>query len=206
MLKFKKIVVATKNPAKVKHYGPILSVIADEVVGLDTLGVDEKPEEFGSTAEENAEIKARFYASRSGLPAFSEDGALYVDFLPKDQQPGTRVRRINGKDEVDDDRLLAHWEKLISNVPAEKRTGRWHFAYCIATPEGKCKVRSRDYLRVFFSPSSQVRLSGWPMSSLQGPEKFGKPHSELTGEEKKIWEQEVTEDLLKCLEDMVLCG
>jgi len=203
MKKMAKILVATRNPAKVKHYSTLLSAIAEEVVGLDELQIKGKPEELGTTAEENAETKAYFYAHCSGLPVFSEDEALYVDFLPDDQQPGTHVRRINGRDEADDDQLLAHWEQVLAEVPEAKRTGRWHIAYCIATPEGKCNVRSRDFERVFFSPTSKIRIPGWPISSLQGPAEFGKPHSELTEEEKEISKQQVAEELLRCLQDLV---
>jgi len=42
---------------------------------------------------------------------------------------------------------------------------------------------------MFFSPSSEVKLPHWPMSSLQGPVMFGKPDSELTEEERKQKDQ-----------------
>lgn len=203
MNKFKKMVIATRNPSKVSHYRSILEAVADEVVGLGTLGIEGKPSEDGTTAEENAKIKARFYSAKCNLPVFSEDEALYVDFLPQSEQPATHIRRINGKDEVDDDKLLNYWEEKVSKVPVEKRTGRWHIAYCIATPEGKVKVVALDHPVLFFSPSSKIRLPGWPMSSLEGSPLFGKPHSEQTPEEKEISKQRTADELIKCLGDLV---
>ncbi len=203
MKKLKKIIIATRNPAKIEDYRSILMDIADEVVGLNDVSIDGKPQELGLTAEENAEIKAVYYAKKCNLPVFSEDEALYVDFLSESEQPGTHVRRINGKDEVDDDTLLSYWETVISKVPKEKRMGKWHIAYCIATPEGKCRTIALDHPIMFFSPSSKIRIPGWPMSSLEGSVTFGKPHSEQTTEEKNISRKRTALEFKKCLKQLL---
>lgn len=203
MIEIEKIVVASGNPAKVERYGKLLSHYAKGVVGLKDIGVTEKPEEHGETAEENVEIKAKFYADKTELLVFSEDEALYVDFLSDDEQPGVHVRRINGKDEVDDDLLLSHWEKRVAKVPEDKRTGRWHIAYCIATPDGKTKTVALDHPIIFFSPSSPVRLPGWPMSSLEGPVAFNKPHSELTEKERVEHEQKSNITIAEKLKELI---
>jgi XTP/dITP diphosphohydrolase len=203
MKEIEKIVVASGNPAKVERFGRMLSQFTPEVVGLRDLGVDEKPEEHGNTAEENAEIKAKFYASKIGLLVFSEDEALYVDFLPEDKQPGVHVRRIDGKDEVDDEKLLEHWEEIVVKVPKEQRTGRWHIAYCIATPDGITKTVALDHPIIFFSPSSETKIPGWPMSSLEGPVDYAKPHSELTDKERKEHEQRSNVHIAEKLKELM---
>lgn len=178
------LVIATRNPAKQNRYRRILSRYAARVMGLDDIGTIGKPEERGETAEENAEIKARFYAMHSGHAVFSEDEALYVDFLPGAQQPGVHVRRINHVDEASDEALLAHWERTIAAVPAEERTGKWHVAYSLAQPDGRVSTFTLDFPIAFFSPSSPIIIPGWPISSLEGPLALHKPYSELTE-----WEQ-----------------
>jgi inosine/xanthosine triphosphate pyrophosphatase family protein len=203
MKEIKEIVVASKNPAKIERYSRMLSNYASEVLGLSDLGVTEEPEESGKTAEENAEIKARFYADSTGLLVFSEDESLYVDFLPEDKQPGVHVRRIDGKDEADDVKLLKHWEGMVAKVPENERTGKWHIAYCIATRDGTVKTVALDHPLVFFSPSSDVRIPGWPMSSLEGPVKFNKPHSELSREERKMHEEETNKHILVKLQELM---
>lgn len=190
MTKLEKLVIATRNPAKFDRYKNLFQNWATEIFGLLELSIFEKPEESGETAEENAQIKARFYSLRTKIPAFSEDESLFVDFFSEKEQPGVHVRRINHKDEVDDDKLLAYWEKIIAKVPPKKRTGRWHIAYCLAVPNETLKVVSQDYPVLFFSPSSSIRIPGWPLSSLQGSVKFGKPHAELTQEENEIVNQD----------------
>lgn len=183
MRELDRIVIATQNPSKKERYMRTLAGVAQDVLSLKDLGIKDKPLETGFTAEENAEIKAKFYSSITQLPVFSEDEALYVDFLPDNQQPGVFVRRINGRDEVDDDQLLYYWESIIAKVPKDQRTGRWHFAYSLATPDGKAKTFTLDTPLLFFSPSSKIRLPGWPMSSLEGAAMIGKPHAEFTEEE-----------------------
>ena len=200
MKKLEKIVVATRNPAKVDHYRKILLSIAEEVLGLNDLEIEGKPTEEGATAEENAEIKARFYGERCGFPVFTEDESLYVDFLEENEQPGVHVRRINGHDEVDDETLLSHWEKITSEVPENKRTGRWHIAYCIFVPEAGFKTVSLDHEIMFFSPVSKIRIPGWPMSSIEGSAFIGKPHSEQTEEERNVSDERSTQELKTLLE------
>lgn len=203
MKKLDEIVVATRNPAKVSRYQKILSSFAKKVIGLDDIGLQGKPLEIGRTAEENSEIKAKFYAIKSGLPVFSEDEALYVDFLTEDKQPGVHVRRINGKDEASDTQLLRHWEKVVKEVPKQKRTGRWHIAYTFALPNGLLHTVTLDHPIIFFSPPSLIRIPGWPMSSLEGPAAFNKPHSELTEDEKQLHEQNANKMITKKLIELI---
>lgn len=203
MRKLDKIVVATRNPAKVNRYKKILSPFAKQVVGLEDIGLQDKPQELGKTAEENAEIKAKFYAKESGLPVFSEDEALYVDFLPENQQPGVHVRRINGNDEASDAQLLKHWEAIVKNVPKQERTGRWHIAYTFTRPNDFPHTIALDHPIVFFSPSSSIKIPGWPMSSLEGPKAFNKPHSELTEDEKKSHEKNANKLISEKLVELI---
>jgi XTP/dITP diphosphohydrolase len=181
--KFEKLLIATGNPAKLKRYRAILSKFAAVTVGLSDEGIDVKPEESGETAEENALIKARFYAQQSDLPVFANDAALYVDFLPHDRQPGVHVRRINGADEASDDDLFNYWLCLITDIPEVQRTGKWHVAYCIVQPNGREWIFSLDYPIRFYDQPSPVRIPGWPISSLEGPASSNKPHSEMTEDE-----------------------
>ena len=197
MPKLEKLVIATRNLAKKERYDRILGKlgIADNVLGLADFYFQEKPEESGETAEENAKIKALFYAKKTKLPVISEDESLFVDFLSLDKQPGTNVRRISGR-ELNDDELFAYWGEAIARVPLKKRTGRWHVAICLAMPDKRTFLATYNTEILFFFPPSKIRIPGWPMSSLQGPVVFKKPHSELTQEEKDLYEEKI-EKILK---------
>ncbi len=174
------LVAATRNPAKARRYQSLLAQFARQVVSLDEVGVAASAPESGETAEENARLKAQFYARACGQAVFSDDAALYVDFLPPERQPGVHVRRLNGRDDASDEQLLAHWESLVAQAPAALRAGRWHVAFCLARPGGSAHTFTLDLPRVFFSPSSSLRIPGWPLNSLSGPPDFNRPSSELS--------------------------
>lgn len=197
---FKELVIGSKNPAKVERFQKLLKHLAEKIYGLSDFNISVKPEETGNTSEENAEIKAKYYSKLTNLPVFTEDESLFVDFLSEDKQPGVNVRRIDGKEEATDEELITYWENILKNVPEGKRKGHWHISYCLGMPDGKVFTISKDYPLLFFYPSSKIKIPGWPMSSLEGPENFKKPHSELTEEEVDIHRIETDNEILSFFE------
>ena len=178
-----KLVIATRNPAKIEYYQQLFCGIVKNIISLNDIDVDGKPQEIGDTAEENAIIKAKYYSTKTSLPVFCEDESLFVDFLPSSKQPGTHVRRINGHNDATDEELFFYWENIIKDIPSKKRTGCWHIAYCLSV-NGQFKTVALDHPVLFYYPASKIRIPGWPMSSLEGPVELGKPHSEGTAIEK----------------------
>jgi len=178
LLMIEKLLIATGNPAKLNHYRGILSDLVGELVCLADLDIQTRPQETGSTAQENSEIKAIYYSRQTGLPAFSIDESLYVDFLK--EQPGVNVRRIDGKTEVTDQELFDYWSQKISQAPVSLRQGYWQFAYTLADHGQVIKTIIQNRPIHFFSPGSSIIVPGWPLSSLQG---VGKPQSEYSPSE-----------------------
>lgn len=80
-----KLVLATHNAGKVREIGALLAPFGVEVISAGELGFSE-PEETEDSFAGNARIKAHFAASKSGLPALSDDSGLMVDAL--DGAPG----------------------------------------------------------------------------------------------------------------------
>ncbi|MFH1895888.1 MAG: non-canonical purine NTP pyrophosphatase [bacterium] len=197
-----KIVIATRNPAKLEYYQGVLEGLTEQVLGLVDFDIDQKPEELGKTARENAEIKARFYADLTGETVFCEDEALYADFLPLERQPGVYVRRVNGR-ELSDDELLAHWEEIIKPVAPDKRTGFWRIAYALAVKEGGVRAVERDHPIRFYYPASKIRLQGWPLSSIEGSTHLNKPHSERTPEEVALEQERNRQTLKQIFEELL---
>jgi XTP/dITP diphosphohydrolase len=65
-----------------------------ELVGLDRFPGLVPPDETGRTFIENARLKARYYASATGLLTVAEDSGLEVEAL--DGQPGVESSRFGG--------------------------------------------------------------------------------------------------------------
>jgi XTP/dITP diphosphohydrolase len=187
-MKRRKLLVATTNPAKFKRYKNILAVFSNiiEVVSLNSINLKFKVEENGLTAEENARKKAREYACRTGLPVLTVDEVLYVDAFLKEEQPGINVRRcVDRKREVSDEELLEYFLKKLYGVPLEKRTCRWVFAICLATPEGKEVLGAVELHELFAEESKLPMLPGYPLSSLLYNPDLEKYQVEYTPEEEK---------------------
>lgn len=120
------VVVATGNPHKVTEIEAILSKSLPDVhfVALGELGDFPDPVEDGANFFENALIKARAAVAETGLPmAIADDSGLCVDAL--DGAPGifsARWAGEHGNDDANNDKL----ERLMADVPDEKRGARFH--------------------------------------------------------------------------------
>ena len=131
--KMKKFVVATKNKGKLKEIAEILDGLNLEVVSMEQVGVDEDIEEYGSTFEENALIKAKEVYKRTGELVMADDSGLEVDFL--NGAPGIYSSRFAGEGASDEDRnnkLLA----MLKDVPFENRKARFVCAIAVVLPDG----------------------------------------------------------------------
>ena len=118
------LVAATGNPGKLAELERLLAGIGWEVVAQSALGVESPPED-GLTFVENAIIKARHAAARSGRPALADDSGLVVDALGG--APGVLSARYAGEGGGD----AANNEKLVralAGVPAKERTARFECA------------------------------------------------------------------------------
>lgn len=120
-----KIVLATGNQGKVKEMADVLATLGFDVIAQTDLGI-ESPEETGLTFVENALLKARFAAEKSGLPAIADDSGLVVAAL--NGAPGLYSARYAGEDGND----AKNRQKLLrelAQVPEEKRQAK--FVSCI---------------------------------------------------------------------------
>jgi XTP/dITP diphosphohydrolase len=102
------------------------------VVGPREVGIAEAPEETGRTFLENAILKARYYARRSGLLTAADDSGLSVDAL--DGGPGLHSARFGGDGATDAarNRLLL---QTLRGVPWEKRGARFTSAVAVVRGE-----------------------------------------------------------------------
>jgi len=67
------LLIATTNPGKLREIRALMPDVPVRLVSLADIPHIEEPEETGTTFEENARLKARYYAARSGLWTVAED-------------------------------------------------------------------------------------------------------------------------------------
>lgn len=129
-----RLLIATHSAHKLAELRELLQLDRAELVSLDDVGVDDDPDETGTTFETNARIKARFGARRSGLPTIADDSGLEVEALGGG--PGVRTKRYAGPSATDADnnaKLLA----ALAGLPTERRGARYVCVLALALPEAR---------------------------------------------------------------------
>ena len=75
-----RLVIASRNPGKLREIDAILAPLDFEVIAQDALGVSEAEEPY-PTFLENALTKARHASAATGLPALADDSGICVAAL-----------------------------------------------------------------------------------------------------------------------------
>lgn len=129
-----KIILATQNQGKVRELRELLVDEDIEVLSLLDFPDFEDVEETGVTFAENAALKARVAAQRTGLIALADDSGLEVDVL--EGAPGVYSARYAGEPK-DDERNIDKLLSSLETVPEDKKTARFRCALVMATPFGE---------------------------------------------------------------------
>ncbi|HTV20705.1 MAG TPA: RdgB/HAM1 family non-canonical purine NTP pyrophosphatase [Polyangiaceae bacterium] len=139
------VLFATSNPHKVAEVEAILAPFGIVVRSLaDVDRVPEEPEEDGVTFEDNARLKARYYARELGLTCVADDSGIEVDALGG--APGVHSARYSGVPGTRDERDAANNRKLLDalrDVPDGQRQGRFVCVASVADPDGRILAEAR---------------------------------------------------------------
>lgn len=131
-----KLVIASHNKGKLREIAELLAPFGIETVSAGALGVPE-PEETGTTFIANAELKARFSADLTGLPALADDSGLCVEALGG--EPGIFsarwAEREDGSRDFGEAMRRVH-ERLEKQGPEAGRDAHFVCALSLAWPDG----------------------------------------------------------------------
>ena len=127
----RRLLLASRARHKVAELQELLDLPGVTLVTPDEVGIEGEPIEDADTFEGNAELKARYYAERSGMPVLADDSGLEVDAL--DGRPGIHTRRYAGEDPTDTEnntKLLAE----LDGLPPEQRGARYQCVLAFIDP------------------------------------------------------------------------
>ena len=124
------IVLATRNPGKLKEIRAVLADLPVRIAGLEEFTRVPEPEEHGLTFADNARDKALYYARAAGQWCLADDSGLVVDALGG--EPGVRSARYaadecppgtdrHAIDQANNRKLL----RALAGVPDAQRTARF---------------------------------------------------------------------------------
>ena len=199
-----KVLFATTNPAKIKKYSGRLKENGIEVITLKDIDVNINIEENGKNALENAYIKAKTSYDATNIISIGMDNNLFIEDLPEEKQPGTHVRRINGK-ELNDEEMIEYYTNLVKQYGG-KLTAKWVYGMVVYDgKEAKKYTWSKSHF-YFVDKPCKIRNLGYPLDSISIMPEYNKYFVELTKEEKnnnQNGEDDVIEFLLKSLKKEV---
>ena len=139
------VLFATSNEHKVGEVRAILAPLGISVRSLsDVSEAPDEPVEDGATFEDNARLKARYYASALGVTCIAEDSGLEVDALGG--APGVYSARYSGEEGPRARRDQANNEKLLrelASVPTERRQARFVCVASVSDPTGRILAEAR---------------------------------------------------------------
>ena len=175
-----KIVLASKNPHKLKEISKITSQFGMELVLESEVGVDIDVDETGTTFEENSLLKAEAVMKATGLPALADDSGIAVDAL--NGEPGIYSARYGFDDSLDDWGRLELLLKNMENVPDGQRQAHYVCVITFMTPEGKIiQARGESHGTILREP---VGEGGFGYDPIFYYPPFGKTFAQVTAEEK----------------------
>ncbi len=129
-----KLLIATRNRAKLREIRELLDDLPLAIIGLDEAEPVPAVEETGETYDANALIKAQAALAATGLAALADDSGIEVDALGG--EPGVRSARFAGPAASDEDNNRLLVARLVG-VPAPQRTARFVCVAALALPDGE---------------------------------------------------------------------
>lgn len=178
-----KVLFATTNLAKVKKYKKALEEKGIELNTINDLDFKLNIDENGKNAIENAYIKAKTYYDATKMTTIGMDNCLFIEELPEEKQPGTHVRRINGK-ELTDEEMIVYYTNLVKEYGG-RLTAKWVYGMVIYNGEEKKEytwTKSNFYL---VDKPCNERNPGYPLDSISVMPENNQYWLELTEEEKR---------------------
>jgi XTP/dITP diphosphohydrolase len=149
------LIFATGNPYKVQEAAIILAELGVRLRSLTDVGCEApEPIEDGITFEENARLKARYYAKHLGVRCLAEDSGLEVDALGG--APGVHSARYSGNEGTREERDRANNEKLLAalhGVPDSRRAARFVCALALADATGAILAEARGTYEGIIAPA-----------------------------------------------------
>lgn len=181
------LVLATRNPGKVREITAALGELAAGVLPLGQFADIAEPAETGATFATNARDKALYYAAATGQWCLAEDSGLAVDAL--DGAPGVLSARYAAErcpagadratiDQANNTKLL----EALAGVPAERRTARFVCHLALAG-EGRILIETFDTVEGLIAEAPRGG-GGFGYDPLFVIPSLGRTTAELRGEQK----------------------
>lgn len=178
----KKLLIATKNEAKLAEYQAFLAGFPVELISLADLTITDSVVEDGKTYEDNAKKKALFYAEKSGLLTLADDAGLEITALGG--KPGIHSRRWLGY-EATDAELTQHLYTIARDLPDDNRQAFFKTVIAVAHPHGEMTSVAGEIEGVIVKEPLAELIQGYPYRAFFYLPQVGKYYQEITQDSEK---------------------
>jgi XTP/dITP diphosphohydrolase len=175
------LLIATTNPDKLREITALLEGVPLVLLPLSApgeLALIPAPVEDGATFEDNARLKARYYAQASGLLTVAEDSGLEVDAL--DGRPGVHSARYPGRTYAE------RFDRLYAEIAASRRaerSARFVCALALAWPD-RLVFQARGAVEGVIAPEPRG-AEGFGYDPIFFYPPYGRTLAEVTSKDKR---------------------
>ncbi|NJM52419.1 MAG: RdgB/HAM1 family non-canonical purine NTP pyrophosphatase [Blastocatellia bacterium] len=195
------LLIATKNAGKIRE---IEKLLADLPITLRNTGEFTdliEPEETGATFAENATLKAKYYAEKTGIWSLADDSGLEVEAL--EWRPGVFSARYGGADATNEEKIAKLLNEL-EQTDSNSRLARFVCSMVIADKSGEIQFLTEGVCQgeIAFIPQGS---NGFGYDPVFVPKGFSQTFGQLSGEIKhKISHRSrAIEKIIKYLADLI---
>lgn len=171
------LLFASTNKGKIIEIQECLAGTKIELLTLEDFNLDSHDvHEHGSTYEENALIKARYFFQKSGIPTFADDSGIIVDALKNEL--GVQTRRWGAGSKASDKEWIDFFLDRMSREPNK----RARFITCIAyiDEQNNTHIFEGHCDGIITNTVEAEYLPGLPISGCFKPDGFDKVFSALS--------------------------
>jgi XTP/dITP diphosphohydrolase len=177
------LLIGTTNPGKVKEISAVINGLPIQISTPADFNIFDDIEETGTSYQENATIKAQFYAQKvpSSL-VLGEDSGIIVESLQ--DQLGLHTRRWGAGANASDKEWLEYFMNEMQRFPdASQRKAKFVSHMCLLTPLGDYHFYGETEGYISYEIEAPL-YAGLPLSSVFKPVGFDQVYSALSEEQK----------------------
>ena len=166
-----KVLLGTTNSSKVKRFADLLKGYDIEFITLKDIKIIEEPEEKGTSPEENAIIKAKFYGQYFDIVICNDVGLYFKELDLEDlRQPGLNIRTPMNMNRLSDEEMIDYYSKLIAKlggkVTAYYLDGIAVYNHGVISSFMDNEAAQKTGVFDMIDKASSKRFEGWPLDSL----------------------------------------
>lgn len=173
--------IATKNVGKIREIEELLVDLPINLRNMAEFSDIIEPEETGETFADNAILKAKYYAQKTGLLSLADDSGLEVEAL--NGQPGVFSARYGGVDATNEEKIAKLLNEL-NKTNNKNRSARFVCSMAIADNKGKVAFLTEGICEGEIALTAQGN-NGFGYDPIFVPKGFSETFGELSGEIKQ---------------------